>query len=192
MSYDILKQLAKRGEIPRKLKDAVPPKCAGCLFGAMTKVPWCTKGQQSQGTVFVATYPGQCTSVDQFQSTQVGFIAQLKGKLTTQRYRYGTVFVDHFSRLRYVYFMTDQSSAQTLKAKQAYKQFASEHGIRICHYHCDNGRFSDNAFRQHAEQQQQTLTFCGINAHFQNGIAERAIQDLTEFTRKQLLHARAR
>ncbi|KAL7476041.1 hypothetical protein ACHAW6_001927 [Cyclotella cf. meneghiniana] len=47
----------------------------------MTKVPWCTKGQQSQGTVFVATYPGQCTSADQFQSTQVGFIAQLKGKL---------------------------------------------------------------------------------------------------------------
>jgi hypothetical protein len=130
--------------------------------------------------------------VDQFQSTQVGFIAQLKGKLTTQRYQYGTVFVDHFSRLRYVYFMTDQSSAQTLKAKQAYKQFASEQGIRICHYHCDNGRFADNAFRQHAEQQQQTLIFCGINAHFQHGIAERAIQDLTESTRKQLLHARAR
>ncbi|KAL7481442.1 hypothetical protein ACHAW6_007123, partial [Cyclotella cf. meneghiniana] len=46
------------------LKDAVPPKCAGCLFGAMTKVPWHTKGQQNQGTVFVATYPGQCTSFD--------------------------------------------------------------------------------------------------------------------------------
>ncbi len=84
LSYDILKQLAKRGEIPCKLKDAVPPKCTGCLFGAMTKVPWRTKGQQNQGTVFVATYPGQCTSVDQFQSTQVGFIAQLKGKPTTQ------------------------------------------------------------------------------------------------------------
>ena len=97
LSYDILKQLAKRGEIPRKLKDVTPPKCAGCLFGAMTKVPWRTKGQQNKGTVFIATYPGQCTSTDQFQSTQVGFVAQLKGKLTTQRYRYGTIFVDHYS-----------------------------------------------------------------------------------------------
>ncbi|KAL7477081.1 hypothetical protein ACHAW6_002897 [Cyclotella cf. meneghiniana] len=54
----------------------------------------------------------------------------------------------------------DQSSAQTLKAKQAYEQFASEHGVRIYHYHCNNCRFDHNTFRQHAEQQQQTLTFC--------------------------------
>ncbi len=31
-----------------------------------------------------------------------------------------------------------------------------------------------------------------MNAHFQNGIAERAIQDLSESARKQLLHARVR
>jgi hypothetical protein len=30
-----------------------------------------------------------------------------------------------------------------------------------------------------------------VNAHFQNGIAERAIRDLSESARKQLLHARA-
>ncbi|KAL7476906.1 hypothetical protein ACHAW6_002742 [Cyclotella cf. meneghiniana] len=122
----------------------------------MTKVPW----GQSQCNVFKATYPGQCTSVDQFQSSQAGFVAQLKGKLTTRRYYYGTIFVDHFSRLRYVHFMTTQTSAETLQAKQAYKRFASERGIRIRHYHCNNGRFADNAFKQHAEQQQQTLTFC--------------------------------
>ena len=77
--------------------------------------------------------------------------------------------------------MTDQSSVQTLKAKQAYEQFASEHSVRICHYHSDNGRFANSALRQHEEQQHQTLTFCGVNAHFQNGIAERAIQDLTKY-----------
>ncbi|KAL7478239.1 hypothetical protein ACHAW6_004009, partial [Cyclotella cf. meneghiniana] len=140
----------------------------------------------------MTTYPGQCASVDQFQSTQAGFVAQLKGKLTTRRYYYGTIFVDHFSRLRYVHFMTTQTSAKTLQAKQAFEKFAAERGVRIKHYHCDNGRFADNAFKQHAEQQQQTLTFCGVNAHFQNGIAERAIRDLTESARKQLLHAKAR
>jgi hypothetical protein len=36
-----LKQLALNGEIPKKLAKITPPKCAGCLFGAMTKIPWC-------------------------------------------------------------------------------------------------------------------------------------------------------
>ncbi|KAL7482003.1 hypothetical protein ACHAW6_007676 [Cyclotella cf. meneghiniana] len=49
-----------------------------------------------------------------------------------------------------------------------------------------------NVFKQHLKQQQQTLTICCINAHFQNGIAEGAIRDLTESARKKLLHLRAR
>ena len=35
------------------------------------------------------------------------------------------------------------------------------------------------------------LTFCGVNAQFQNGIVERAIRDILESAQKQLLHARA-
>jgi hypothetical protein len=61
--------------------------------------------------------------------------------------------------------------------------------VAIKHYHCDNGRFADNAFKQACKQGIQQLTFCGVNAHFQNGIAERAIRDLSESARKQLLHA---
>jgi hypothetical protein len=88
--------------------------------------------------------------------------------------------------------MLDLSAEETLKAKRAFEQFASEHGVKIQHYHCNNGRFSDNAFKQSCEQSRQQLTFCGMNAHFQNGIAERAIRDLSESARKQLLHARTR
>jgi hypothetical protein len=40
--------------------------------------------------------------------------------------------------------------------------------------------------------QATTRLFCGVIAHFQNGIAEQAIRDLSESARKQLLHARAR
>ncbi len=49
---------------------------------AMTKVPW--RGMDNAGEVFIATRPGQCVSVDQMISTQVGFIAQLKDSLTKQ------------------------------------------------------------------------------------------------------------
>ena len=38
----------------------------------------------------------------------------------------------------------------------------------------------------------QRLTFCGVNAHFQNGRVEKAIRDLSESACKQLLHAQGR
>ncbi len=82
-------------------------------------------------------------------------------------------------------------SIETVTAKRAFKSFTAEHGIRILHYHCNNGQFADNAFKQACHDARQRLTFCGVNAHFQNGIAERSIRDLSKSAQKQLLHARA-
>ena len=88
--------------------------------------------------------------------------------------------------------MTNLSSDETLKAKLAFEHFAANNHVAIKHCHADNGRFSDNAFIAYCNQWQQRLTYYGINTHFQNGIAERAIRDITEARRKQLLHAMAR
>jgi hypothetical protein len=154
----------------------------------MTKVPW--RGRETSLEVFVATKAGQCVSVDQLVSTQVGFIAQLKGTLTKKRYTVATVFVDHYSQLKYVNLMTKLTSKETMDAKQAFEHFAEQHGIRILHYRCNNKRFADNAFKNSCSAKGQGLTFCGVNAHFQNGIAEKTIRDLRESARKQLLHAR--
>jgi hypothetical protein len=79
-----------------------------------------------------------------------------------------------------------------VQAKTAYEAFASAHGVTIKHYHCDNGRFADNAYLDHVTKSGQTISYCGVNAHFQNGIAEKRIRDLQERARKQLLHAKAR
>jgi hypothetical protein len=192
LSFPKLKLLAKNGEIPRRLAKVPPPKCVGCLFSAMTKLPWRGKESKSSHEVFTATKPGECVSVDHMISTHVGFFAQLKGKLTSKRYQAASIFVNHFSRLRFVHLMQDLSSDETIKAKEAFEQFAAEHGVKVKHYHCDNGHFADNAFQQACHQNKQQLTFCGVNAHFQNGIAERAIRDLSESAQNELLHARQR
>ncbi len=116
----------------------------------------------------------------------------MKGKLTKKRYRCATVFVDHYSCLCFVHLQIDNSLVKTVATKHAFETFAAEHGIKIQHYHCNNGHFSDNAFKQACHEQRQQCTFCGVNAHFQNGIAERSIRDLLESACKQLLHAHAR
>ncbi len=119
----------------------------------------------------------------------MGFIAQLKGTLTKKRYTAATIFVDHYSWLKYIHLMTKLTSEETMEAKQAFEHFAEQHGVCILHYHCNSGRFADNAFKNSCSTKRQQLTFCGVNAHFQNGIAEKAIRDLQESARKQLLHA---
>ncbi len=105
--------------------------------------------------------------------TQVGFIAQLKGTLTKKCYTAATIFVDHYSRLKYIHLMTKLTSEETMEAKQAFEHFAKQHSICILHYHYNNGQFADNAFKNSCSAKGQRLTFCGANAHFQNGIAER-------------------
>jgi hypothetical protein len=75
---------------------------------------------------------------------------------------------------------TNLTSSKTLEAKHAFERFAAKHGVKIAHYHCDNGQFADTPFIRSCEESRQKITFCGVNTHFQNGIAERAIRDLSE------------
>jgi hypothetical protein len=64
LTFPKLKQLAFNGKIPKKLAKVLPPKCAGCLFGAMTELPWQGKEAKADHKVFVATKPGECISVE--------------------------------------------------------------------------------------------------------------------------------
>ena len=64
--------------------------------------------------------------------------------------------------------------------------------MHIQHYHFFSGCFADNAFITDCEEIKQNITYCGVNVHFQNGIAKRAIRDIQEQAKKQMLHARAR
>ena len=61
--------------------------------------------------------------------------------------------------------------------------------MEIKHYHADNGRFADNAWLQDIEHKGQTQSFCGVGAHYQNGVAEKRIRDLQESARTMMLHA---
>jgi hypothetical protein len=158
----------------------------------MTWRPWRTKGQYNKAPK-VATKPGECVSVDQMDATVPGLIGQMAGGIpTTKWYRYATIFVDHYSKLGYVYLQQQLTSKETVNAKKAFKTFATTHGVDILHYHADIGRFADKAFHQAISEKGQTISFCGINAHWQNGVAERRIRELQENANTMLLHAQWR
>ena len=77
LPFDSIKQLADKGQLPKRLLTCHTPFCAACQYGKMTKRPWRVKGDD-KGTAKTATYPGQVVPVDQLESTSPGFIAQLK------------------------------------------------------------------------------------------------------------------
>lgn len=100
-------------------------------------------------------------------------IAQLKGKPTVKRYTAATIFVDHYSGLSFVYLQKTTNADEMMQAKDTFERFAASHDVKVLHCHAENGRFADNQLRKAVIERRQTLSFCGVNAHFQNGMAER-------------------
>jgi hypothetical protein len=192
LSFIRIKRMAELGILPRKLVEVNPPNCDGCLFGTMTKKPWSNKGKSPKGVGHLATAPGKMVSLEQLESSAAGFISQLKGKLTRRIYKAANIFVDNFSRMSYAHLQEILISADTVEVKEAFEAFSRNTGVRIQHYHADNSIFADNGFMNAVRQNQQTISFCGANAHFQNGIAENRIRDLQEQARTMLLHANSR
>ena len=78
------------------------------------------------GQITKINRPGKCVSVNMLESPHVGFIAHMRGRLTKKRYRYATVFVDHFSDLNYVQCMSKITSEETIYANKS---------LRVTHIH---------------------------------------------------------
>jgi hypothetical protein len=78
------------------------------------------------------------------------------------------------------------------QAMHAFEGYAHTMGIKVLNYHADTGRICENVFIKDVANQGQNITFCGVNAHFQSGVAERRIQELQDGARTSLIHAKHR
>ena len=116
--------------------------------------------------------PGDVISVDQMVSPVPGLIAQMVGFLTKQRYKYATVLIDHASRMGFVYLQKTCFAEESIQAKRVFEKYAANQGVTIQAYHANNGIFKAKKWIEECQQQQQNLTFAGVNAHNQNGLAE--------------------
>jgi hypothetical protein len=135
--------------------------------------------------------PGVQVSVDHFELRLLGRTFDSYGKVLSATYKGACLFVDHCSGFLHCEHQLGFSAVKTVRAKQAYEQLALHHGVVVKSYLTDSGAFKANAFVQHIREHSQRLRFCVANAHHKNGIAERAVQSVSNISRALILHASA-
>ena len=92
------------------------------------------------------------------------------------------------SVIYYVHLMKDLTLPETVLAKMAFKKLCARADRSVKHYHADNGWFSDTAFLPSCNNLNQTIEFCGVGTHHQNGIVENRNKQITQVARVLLLH----
>ena len=101
-----------------------------------------------------------------------------------------TVFIDHYSGYSFSSLRTSLDADQTIAAKEAFEAHSASCGVTIESYRADNGHFTKKGFGDSIDDARQTIDFCALGAHHQNGVSERHNQRLTSRVRTILLHAK--
>ena len=100
----------------------------------------------------------------------------------------GTLFNDHASSKIDVYHQVSLGASDTIRSKELYEQKAEEVGVKIQSYRGDNGVYKSKAFKDDLVRRGQTMTFSGVGAHAQNGVAERWIRTVVNSAKIMMLH----
>ena len=189
---DRLKLMAKQGVIHPKFQYVKMPFCAACAYGKATRNPWRSRSTNNKDEAERPRSPGEVVSVDQMISPTPGLVAQMTGILTTKRYTCATVYVDQFSGYSFIWIQKSTGVDETLEGKRAFEEHARSSGVKVQHYHADNGVFKARAWVDDCHQKHQRTTYAGVGAHHQNGMAERRIRVLQDLTRAQMAHSSRR
>ena len=196
-SFKSIQALARRGFLPHKLANVDAPMCTACRYARAKKtpVPTATKiaiktehdvNSIKEGDLF----PGQRVSLDHLESHLPGKLWSEQGRFLKDRhYIGGAIFVDHASGYMSLQLQESLNAAETVRSKHLFEREAYEYRVLIESYHTDNGIFSAKDFREALEKGQQSVRYCAVGAHHQNGVAERAIGTITEHARAMMLHA---
>ena len=130
--------------------------------------------------------------MDALTSSTPGIIPQISGVLTSDRFWAATVFVNHATSYMYIHLQRGQNLIKFIEDKEEYERMSATFGIRVKKFHTDNGIFAEEGFKSDVPNNNQTISYCGVGAHFQNRISKAAIKQLTEKARTMLIHEKHR
>ena len=187
-SFASMKQQAKAGLLPKKFTAIKPedfPVCISCKLGKATKL------RRSKGTIIgdFVKVPGDLVHTDQVICSQPGRPMTISGRNNPTKVTCFTIYVDSIARKVFTEFQTSNDAKHTLAGKHRIEKEAASFDVTIKSYRADNGIFRAKEFIIDIEKHNQSISFCGVNEHNQNGIAERFIRTIVERARTSLLHA---
>ena len=181
LDFRCVQDLARARHLPSNIANCPIPKCADCQLGKQTR----RSAHGKPGSVISDKLePGNSIHMDQMISPHPGH--PFKGGKTSS-YTVMTVFVDAASQITKVFFQRTTSAEETILSKIRFETWSASHGIRIKHYHGDNGIFNSHEWRTHCDTNAQTYSFCGVSAHHQNPLAENAIRRITNRARTAMM-----
>ena len=182
-----MKTMAAQGFLLRKLIPESLPTWPACKFGKSKHRAWRNKpakGHQG-GKMQVATRLGECTSVDQLESTTPGMIAHVKGTLP----QWDIVRQPFLWTMEWIVIHTSSKVHYCImEAKVALKRYAATSNIKNRHCYTDNGRFGEIIFKNEVQWHGKIISLCKINDHFRNNVAERCIWTLLDQARVIFVH----
>jgi hypothetical protein len=174
------------------------PRCASCQFGKAKRRPTGITHSRSNperdGALKAGDLlPGQCVSVDHFVCSNKGRLLESRGKTSADQMNSGgCIFVDHATGYVHVEHQVKLTTHETISAKQRFEDHSNDYGVIIQQYQADNGVFDSKGFDAELQEYKQIITFAGVGAHHQNGVAERGIQTIMSMARTMMLHAAIR
>ena len=79
-----------------------------------------------------------------------------------------------------------------LEGKKEFEKYTRDREVQIQHYHADNEIFKSKACVLDCQLSRKRITYAGVGAHHQNGVAKQRIRVLQDLTCTQLIHANQR
>ena len=133
--------------------------------------------------------PGEIAHTDIMTSSVPGLIPQIAGFIASEKYHHASFFADDRSDFTFAYHQKSTSADDTIEAKRAFESEMRKYCKDVRHYHADNGTYAVAKYKNEISEQKQTLTFCGVGSHHQNGRAENRIKIICNPARSMLIHA---
>ena len=87
-----------------------------------------------------------------------------------------------------VYLQDSFTAEETVQAKLRFEKESAAEGVYIQAYNTDNGVFTAEQFMKEVLENFQETRRSGVGGHHHNGVAEKAIKDITRMSRTMMVH----
>ena len=177
------------------LKSHDHPQCEACKYGKQARRPDginnSTKKEEKIGSLKQGKLnPGQTIYMDQLESRVRGRLFHTAGREPDRDKFCGTtVFCDGASGYIHVEHQVTLNASDTINAKTSFERAAMDLGVTVESYHTDNGIFNSHAFTKELAENYQSVTFSGVGAKWQAGVAENAIKIVSTRARTMMIYA---